>query len=32
MFTAIDKEIPFGPSDVQNLLDVIKRNGVTVAV
>jgi hypothetical protein len=31
MFTAIDKEIPLGPPDVPKLLDVLKRNGVTVA-
>lgn len=31
-FTAIDKEIPSGPPDVPKLLDVLKRNGVTVAV
>ncbi len=32
MFTAIDREIPPGPPDVPKLLDVLKRNGVTVAV
>ena len=32
MFTAIDREIPSGPPDVPKLLDVLKRNGVTVAV
>ncbi len=31
MFAAIDKEIPPGPPDVPKLLDVLKRNGVTVA-
>ena len=32
MFTAIDKEIPPGPPDVPKLLEVLKRNGVTVVV
>ena len=32
MFTAIDKEIPSGPPDILKLLDVLKHNGVTVAV
>ena len=32
MFTAIDKEIPPGPPDVPKLLDVLKCNGVTVAM
>jgi quercetin dioxygenase-like cupin family protein len=32
MFMAIDKEIPPGPPDVPKLLDVLKRNGVTVAM
>jgi hypothetical protein len=32
MFTAIDKEIPSGPPDIPKLLDVLTRNGVTVAV
>jgi quercetin dioxygenase-like cupin family protein len=32
MFTAVDNEIPPGPPDVPKLLDVLKRNGVTVAV
>jgi quercetin dioxygenase-like cupin family protein len=32
MFTAIDKEIPPGLPDVPKLLEVLKRNGVTVAV
>ena len=31
MFTEIDKEIPLGPPDIPKLLDVLKRNGVTVA-
>jgi quercetin dioxygenase-like cupin family protein len=31
MFTAVDKEIPGGPPDIPKLLDVLKRNGVTVA-
>ena len=31
LFTAIDDEIPVGPPDVPKLLDVAKRNGVTVA-
>ena len=31
LFTAIDDEIPAGPPDVPKLLDVAKRNGVTVA-
>ena len=31
MFTAVDKEIPSGPPDIPKLLDVLKRNGVTVA-
>jgi quercetin dioxygenase-like cupin family protein len=32
MFTAVDKEIPSGPPDIPKLLDVLQRNGVTVAV
>jgi uncharacterized cupin superfamily protein len=32
MFTAVDNEIAPGPPDVPRLLDVLKRNGVTVAV
>jgi mannose-6-phosphate isomerase-like protein (cupin superfamily) len=32
MFKAVDNEIPAGPPDVPRLLDVLKRNGVTVAV
>ena len=31
LFTAIDDEIPVGPPDIPKLLDVAKRNGVTVA-
>ena len=31
MFTAVDSEIPPGPPDIPKLLDVLKRNGVTVA-
>jgi quercetin dioxygenase-like cupin family protein len=31
MFTAVDAEIPPGPPDVPKLLNVLKRNGVTVA-
>ncbi|NGZ09910.1 MAG: cupin domain-containing protein [Nitrospira sp. LK70] len=32
MFRAIDKEIPSGSPDLPKLLDVLTRNGVTVAV
>jgi hypothetical protein len=32
MFTAVDKEIPTGPPDVPKLLEVLERNGVTVAM
>lgn len=31
MFTAIDNEIPAGPPDIPKVLEVLKRNGVTVA-
>ena len=31
MFTAVDSEIPAGPPDIPKLLDVLVRNGVTVA-
>ena len=31
MFTAIDHEIPAGPPDIAKVLEVLKRNGVTVA-
>ena len=30
MFTAISKEIPPGPPDITKVLEVLKRNGVTV--
>lgn len=30
MFIAIDSEIPDGPPDIPKVLDVLKRNGVTV--
>ncbi|MEO6747771.1 MAG: cupin domain-containing protein [Caldimonas sp.] len=30
MFTAVDSEIPVGPPDIPKLIDVLKRNGVTV--
>jgi quercetin dioxygenase-like cupin family protein len=32
MFDAVDKEIPAGPADIPKLLEVLSRNGVTVAV
>jgi hypothetical protein len=32
MITAVDKEIPTGPPDVPKLLEVLERNGVTVAM
>ena len=32
LFTDIDKEIPPGPPDIAKLIEVAKRNGVTVAV
>ena len=32
MFIAVDKEIAPGPPDIPKLLDVLNRNGVTVAV
>jgi quercetin dioxygenase-like cupin family protein len=32
MFTAIDKEMPPGPLDIPKLLEVLGRNGVTVAL
>lgn len=32
MFTAIDQEIPPGPPDLGKVLDVLSRNGVTVAM
>jgi len=31
MFKAVDSEIPSGPPDIPKLLDVLERNGVTVA-
>jgi quercetin dioxygenase-like cupin family protein len=31
MFAAIDREIPAGPPDIGKVLDVLSRNGVTVA-
>lgn len=31
MFTAINNEIPTGPPDIPKLLEVLTRNGVTVA-
>ena len=31
MFTAIDEEIPPGPPDIREIVEVLKRNGVTVA-
>lgn len=30
MFTAVDREIPTGPSDIPKVLEVLGRNGVTV--
>ena len=30
MFAAIDNEIPVGPPDIPKILEVLKRNGVTV--
>lgn len=30
MFTAVDNEIPTGPPDVSKVLEVLRRNGVTV--
>ena len=32
MFKAVDSAIPSGPPDIPKLLDVLQRNGVTVAV
>ena len=32
MFTAINNEIPAGPPDIPKVLEVLKRNGITVAV
>jgi quercetin dioxygenase-like cupin family protein len=31
MFTAVDSEIPAGPPNIRKVLEVLKRNGVTVA-
>jgi quercetin dioxygenase-like cupin family protein len=31
MFTAVNNEIPVGPPDIPKVLEVLKRNGVTVA-
>lgn len=31
MFTAVDAEIPVGPPDIPKVLEVLKRNGVSVA-
>ncbi|MBX3303340.1 MAG: hypothetical protein KF693_14090 [Nitrospira sp.] len=31
MFTAINNEIPAGPPDIPKVLEILKRNGVTVA-
>ena len=31
MFTAVNDEIPIGPPDIPKVLEVLKRNGVTVA-
>ena len=31
MFTAISKETPTGPTDIPRLLEVLNRNGVTIA-
>ena len=31
MFTAVSDEIPTGPPDIQKVLEVLKRHGVTVA-
>jgi quercetin dioxygenase-like cupin family protein len=31
MFTALDKEVPPGPLDIPKTLEVLERNGVTVA-
>jgi quercetin dioxygenase-like cupin family protein len=30
MFTAVDREIPAGPPEIAKLLDVLKKNGVTI--
>jgi hypothetical protein len=31
MFTAIDQEIPPGPPDIPKIVEVLERNGVTLA-
>ena len=31
MFTAIDKEVPPGPPDIPKLVEILNKNGVTVA-
>jgi len=31
VFTAVDAEISVGPPDIPKVLDVLKRNGVSVA-
>ncbi|HEX9137086.1 MAG TPA: cupin domain-containing protein [Nitrospirota bacterium] len=31
MFTNIDKEVPPGPPDIPKLVEILKKNGVTVA-
>ena len=31
MFTAVDQEIPPGPPDIPKIVEVLKKNGVTVA-
>ena len=31
LFTAVSKEIPSGPPDIPKVVEVLKRNGVTVA-
>ncbi len=30
MFTAVDKEIPSGPPDIPRLIEVLRKNGVTI--
>jgi hypothetical protein len=31
MFTEVDREIPPGPPDIPKIVEVLKRNGVTLA-
>ncbi len=31
LFTAVDEEIPAGPPDIPRIVEVLRRNGVTVA-